>query len=93
VDGGLPEAVAAVLHAPAMVAYQDALAAAFTAGADARRRAKEVASRALEEGAGRVQLYQKGVELLQVGQPGGQAGRGWAPGTPGSCSMNTIAGQ
>lgn len=65
-----------MLHAPAMVAYQDALAAAFTAGADARRRAKEVASRALEEGAGRVQLYQKGVELLQVGSPGG--GRGGA---------------
>ncbi|PNW71999.1 hypothetical protein CHLRE_16g686650v5 [Chlamydomonas reinhardtii] len=55
-------AVAALLLAGAVVAYEEALQAAFTAGAEERRRAKEALSRSLEEAYGRLLLYGAGAE-------------------------------
>jgi hypothetical protein len=66
-DPDLPTAIAELLHPFAVAAYQAALAAAFTAGADARRKARDAASRALEEAHVRLQLYAHGCEGLAVG--------------------------
>ena len=64
--GGLVKAIVELLRPAAMSAYQEALAAAFTATAEQKRRAKEAAAKALEAAAVRLQLYCKGAELLQV---------------------------
>jgi hypothetical protein len=62
----LPTALAELLRPAAAAAYQAALQAALTAGADERRRAKEAAARALEDAHQRLQLYASGAALLQV---------------------------
>ncbi|KAI8468856.1 MAG: hypothetical protein J3K34DRAFT_294179 [Monoraphidium minutum] len=61
----LPAAIAALLRPAAVAAYQSALAAAFTAGAEARRRGRDAAGRALEEAFARLQLYSHGCDALQ----------------------------
>ncbi|KAG2435773.1 hypothetical protein HXX76_006969 [Chlamydomonas incerta] len=55
-------AVAALLLGGAVVAYEEALQAAFTAGAEERRRAKDALARSLEEAYGRLLLYGGGAE-------------------------------
>jgi len=65
-DPDLPAAVAALLQPSAVAAYQSTLVAAFTAGAESRRRAKDGAFKALEEAFVRLQLYGHGCEGVQV---------------------------
>jgi hypothetical protein len=50
----------------ALAAYQEALASVFTSSAEARRRSKDSALRALEEAFALLQLYERGCELVQV---------------------------
>ncbi|EFJ45906.1 hypothetical protein VOLCADRAFT_105788 [Volvox carteri f. nagariensis] len=62
VDDGKAEAVAQLLLPGAVAAYEEALQAAFTAGAEERRRAKESLARQFEESCTRLLLYGAGVE-------------------------------
>ncbi len=65
-EGALPEAVAQLLRPAAVAAYQAALAAAFTASAEERRRTKDAGARVLDDAFCRLQLYGRGAESLQV---------------------------
>lgn len=58
--------LAELLRPAALAAHAAAAASVFTSGAEARRRAKEGAQRALEELYALLQLYARGLELLQV---------------------------
>lgn len=65
-NGGVAKAIAETIRPAALAAYQEALASVFTSGAEARRKAKDGALRALEEAFALLQLYERGCELLQV---------------------------
>uniref|UniRef100_A0A383VLC1 E3 UFM1-protein ligase 1 homolog n=1 Tax=Tetradesmus obliquus TaxID=3088 RepID=A0A383VLC1_TETOB len=65
-NGGLAKAIAETIRPAALAAYQEALASVFTSGAEARRKAKDGALRALEEAFALLQLYERGCELLQA---------------------------
>ncbi|WIA28133.1 hypothetical protein OEZ86_010705 [Tetradesmus obliquus] len=64
-NGGVAKAIAETIRPAALAAYQGALASVFTSGAEARRKAKDGALRALEEAFALLQLYERGCELLQ----------------------------
>jgi hypothetical protein len=61
----------------ALASYQEALASVFTSSAEARRRAKDSALRALEEAFALLQLYERGCELVQVRLSASMAGTVW----------------
>ncbi|GBF94592.1 hypothetical protein Rsub_06707 [Raphidocelis subcapitata] len=61
-DPDLPEAVAQLLKPAVDAAFSSTLSAAFNAGAEARRKSKDAAARALEEAFVRLQLYAHGCE-------------------------------
>lgn len=65
-NGALPKALAELLRPAAVAAYQEALAAVFTSTAEARRKVKDAAVRALEEAFALLQLYGHGCELCEV---------------------------
>ncbi|WIA28131.1 hypothetical protein OEZ86_010705 [Tetradesmus obliquus] len=65
-NGGVAKAIAETIRPAALAAYQGALASVFTSGAEARRKAKDGALRALEEAFALLQLYERGCELLQA---------------------------
>jgi hypothetical protein len=67
-NGGVAKAIAEVMRPAALAAYQEALASVFTSSAEARRRAKDSALRALEEAFALLQLYERGCELVQVSE-------------------------
>eukprot|EP00879_Flechtneria_rotunda_P019840 GHRR01020854.1.p2 GENE.GHRR01020854.1~~GHRR01020854.1.p2 ORF type:complete len:290 (+),score=130.02 GHRR01020854.1:1198-2067(+) len=65
-SGALAKGVAEQIRPAAVAAYQQALESAFTSTAEARRKAKDAAVKALEEQYGLLQLYEHGCKLLQV---------------------------
>lgn len=65
-NGGLAKAIADVVRPAALAAYQEAVASVFTSNAEARRKAKDAALKALDDAYALLQLYEHGLELVQV---------------------------
>lgn len=63
-DGTLVSDLAALLHPKAVAAWEAALVAAFTAGAESRRQAKDSLAKAVEDSFTKLCLYCSGLELF-----------------------------
>lgn len=66
-NGGIAKAIAELVRPAALAAFQEALASVFTSNAEARRKAKEAALKALDEAYMLLQLYHHGLDIVQVG--------------------------
>ena len=62
----LAKCIAELVRPAAVAAYQEQLASVFTSNAEARRKAKDAAVKALDEAFNLLQLYAHGCDLLQV---------------------------